>query len=153
VAVQPWPGPGWDPLGDLLLIKEEMSRLFETLQSQGAGGAQSAEGAWTPPVDVCETKTDLRIQVELPGISVRQIRIEVAEGVLTIRAERPPDPSFRREQIQQIECRHGVFIRRLTLPPLVDPDGIRATCRDGVLEVRLPKRAESQPRQVSIEAA
>ena len=153
MAVHPWPGPGWDPLGDLAVIRQEMTRLFEHILSQGAGHGQPAEGAWSPPVDVCETNNDLRVQVEMPGIQERQIRIEFFEGVLTIRAERPPDPALRRDQVQQVECRYGSFMRRLTLPFPIDPDRIRATYRDGVLDIRLPKRVESQPRHVPIDAA
>jgi HSP20 family protein len=153
VAVHPWPGPGWDPLGDLPVIRQEMTRLFEHILSYGAGHGQPAEGAWSPPVDVCETNHDLRVQVEMPGIQERQIRIEFFDGVLTIRAERPPDPALRRDQVQQVECRYGLFLRRLTLPSPIDPDRIRATYRDGVLDIRLPKRVESQARHVPIDAA
>jgi len=54
-------------------------------------------------VDVCETNNDLHVQVEMPGVQERQLRIEFFEGVLTIRAERPPDPALRRDQVQPVE--------------------------------------------------
>ena len=152
MGVQPWPGPGWDPLGDLAIISQEMNRLFEHVLTQGPGHTQGGGGAWVPSLDVSETAEAVRVQVELPGVAERQIRIEFDGGVLTIRAERPPDPGLRPEQFQQVECRYGSFLRRLTLPSPVDRSGIRATCRDGVLEIRLPKPRESQRRYVPIEA-
>lgn len=153
MAVHPWPGPGWDPLGDLALIKDEMTRLFEQVLGPGARRGQPADGAWSPPVDAWETKNELRVQAELPGVQERQIRLDFVDGVLTIRAERPPDPTLQRDQVRQVECRYGSFVRRLTLPAAVDPDRIRATYRDGVLDIRLPKRGESQQRQVPIDPA
>jgi HSP20 family protein len=139
-------------MGDLALIKQEMTRLFEQLLGHGAHQPRSADGAWLPPADVSETKGDLRVQVELPGVQLRHIRIDLFEGVLTIRAERPPDPALKRDQAQQVECRYGSFVRRLTLPSPIDPDRIRATYRDGVLDVRLPKPVGSQARRVAIDA-
>jgi len=153
VAVHPWPGPGWDPLGDLALIKDEMTRLFEHVLGHGARPGQAADRAWSPPVDAWETKSELRVQVELPGTQARQIRLDFVEGVLTIRAERPPDPALQRDQVRQVECRYGSFVRRLTLPAAIDPGRIRATYRDGVLDIRLPKRTELQPRDVPIDPA
>jgi HSP20 family protein len=153
MAVHPWPGPGWDPLGDLALIKDEMTRLFEHVLGHGAPPGHAADRAWSPAVDAWETKSELRVQVELPGTQARQIRLDFVEGVLTIRAERPPDPALQRDQVRQVECRYGSFVRRLTLPAAIDPGRIRATYRDGVLDIRLPKRTELQPRDVPIDPA
>jgi len=153
MPVHPWPGPGWDPMGDLAVIEQEMTRLFEQLLGHGAHQPHAADGAWSPPADVSETKGDLRVQVELPGVQPRHIRIDLFEGVLTIRAERPPDPALKRDLAQQVECRYGSFVRRLTLPFPIDPDRIRATYKDGVLDVRVPKPVGSQARRVAIEPA
>ncbi len=147
----PWPGPGWDPVGDLAIIKQEMNRLFETFLGPGAALGRPAEGAWTPSVDICETRDGLRVLVELPGISLSQVKLEIAGGVLTIRGERQPEPGFRQDQLQRMECHYGPFLRRLTLPPGVDADHVRASYRDGVLEIRLPKRREAGVRTIAIE--
>jgi HSP20 family protein len=140
-------------MGDLALIKQEMTRLLEQLLGHGAHQAQPADGTWSPPADVSETKDELRVQVELPGVEPRHIRIDLFEGVLTIRAERPPVSALKRDQAQQVECRYGSFVRRLALPSPIDADRIRATYRDGVLDVRLPKPGGSQARRVAIDAA
>jgi HSP20 family protein len=140
-------------MGDLALIKEEMTRLFEQMLGHGARHGQPVDGTWSPPVDEWETKGELRVQVELPGVPGRQIRIDVAEGVLTIRADRPPDPALQRDQVLQVECRYGSFARRLNLPAAIDADRIRAAYRNGVLDIRLPKRVESEPRRVRVDAA
>lgn len=146
-------GPGWDPSGDLAAIQQEMNRLFESFLGPGSGGVQSVERAWAPPMDVCETQTDLCILVELPGVPQNRIQIEIVEGVLTIRGERHPDPAFRQDQLIRLERRYGPFSRSLNLPSAVDTESVRAAYRNGVLEVRLPKRPEATPRIISVETA
>jgi HSP20 family protein len=151
MGAQPWLGPGWDPFGDLAEIQQELNRLFDTFFGQRPGRPQTEEGAWAPPMDVCETRDHLRVLIELPGVPQDQIQVEILEGVLTIRGERRPDPAFRNDQLQRMERRYGAFCRRLDLPPVVDPEGIRATYRDGVLEIRLPKLAGAAPRAIAVE--
>jgi HSP20 family protein len=129
-----------------------MNRLFESFLGQASGRIQPVERTWAPPMDVCETNTDLRVLVELPGVPQDQIQIEIVEGVLTIRGERHPDPAFRQDQLMRLERRYGPFSRSLNLPSVVDSEGVRALYRDGVLEIRLPKRAEATPRIISVEA-
>ena len=153
MVTQPWLGPGWDPSGDLTAIQQEMNRLFESLLGQGPGRVQPAERTWAPPMDVCETKAEVRVLVELAGIPLARIQIEIVEGVLTIRGERHPDPAFRQDQLLRLERRYGPFHRSLNVPSIVDPEGVRASYRDGVLEIRLPKRPEATPRVISVEAA
>lgn len=153
MGMVPWLGPSWDPSGDLAAIQQEMNRLFETLLGQGLGGLYPAEGAWAPAMDVCETKTELRVLVELPGIPLAKIHLTIEEGVLTIRGERHPDPTFRQDQLIRLERRYGPFYRSLHLPCMVNPEEVRASYRDGVLEIRLPRRTEATPRVISVEAA
>ncbi len=151
VAGQSWLGPGWDPSGDLAAIQQEMNRLFETFLGQGPERAQAMERTWAPPMDVCETSADLRVLLELPGIPQSQIQIQIAEGILTIRGERHPDPAFRQDQLIRMERRYGPFCRSQNLPSIVDAEGVRANYRDGVLEIRLQKRPEATPRIISVE--
>jgi HSP20 family protein len=152
MGVQPWPGPGWDPLGDLAIIKQEMNRLFESFMGLGPGHVQPVETAWAPPIDVCETREEIRVLVELPGVSQSHISLEIADGVLTIKGERHLDPAFRQDHLRQMECHYGAFARRLSLPLGIDRDHVRACYLNGVLEVRLSKRAEPSATSITVEA-
>jgi HSP20 family protein len=144
-------GPAWDPSGDLLALQQEMNRLLETLLGLGPGRGQLAEAVWAPPMDVCESPAALRVLVELPGLTQEQIGIEVTEGMLRIRGERPPDLRFTQEHLIRLERRSGPFSRTLTLPAGVDAEHVRASYRDGVLEIRLPKRSEAVRRVIAVE--
>ncbi len=151
MARHPWPGPAWDPSGDLVVLQQEMNRLFEALLGLVPGAGQAAEVAWAPPMDVCDGPTALRVLVELPGLSQEQIGIEVSKGVLRIRGERPPDPRLAQEQLVRLERRCGAFARSLPLPAGVDAEAVRASYRDGVLEISIPKRLEAAPRIIAVE--
>ena len=151
MATHPWLGPAWDPSGDLVALQQEMNRLFETLLGLGPGGSQAAGVAWAPPMDVCDGPTALRVLVEIPGLTQEQIGIEVTKGTLRIRGERPSDPRLAQEQLVRLERRCGTFARNLPLPAGVDAERIRATYRDGVLEIWIPKRLEATPRIIAVE--
>lgn len=92
------------------------------------------------------------IRVELPGVSQAEITLEITDGVLTVKGERHRDPAFRQDRLLCLECHHGPFLRRLSLPSMVDPDRVRATYRNGVLEIRLPKQMERKAQIISVEA-
>jgi len=151
VTTHPWLGPAWDPSGDVVALQQEMNRLFEALLGLVPGSGQAAGVAWAPPMDVCDGPTALRVLVELPGLTQEQIGIEVTKGTLRIRGERPPDPHLAQDQLVRLERRCGAFARSLPLPASVDPDRIRATYRDGVLEIWIPKRLEATPHIIAVE--
>lgn len=100
--MQPWLGPGWDPSGDLAAIQQEMNQLFESLLGQGSGAIQPVERAWAPPMDVRETKADLRVLVELPEVPQSQIQIEIVEGVLEIRLPKRAEATSRIVRVEAL---------------------------------------------------
>jgi HSP20 family protein len=126
----------WDPLRDLLAIQHRLERV-----SSGPQG-------WTPAVDLCETADAFIVTAELPGLAREQVRIEVHDGRLTIQGRR--DARVPCEQYHQVERGHGEFSRSFTLPPTVDPEGIAADLRNGVLTITVPKTPDRGPRRVDV---
>jgi HSP20 family protein len=102
-------------------------------------------------MDVSDTPTELRVRVELPGIPRDEIEVGIVGGGLVIRGERRPEPAAAQEHPLRLERSFGPFQRSLNLPPNVHPSGARALCRDGILEVRLPKRPGETGRIVRVE--
>jgi HSP20 family protein len=142
----------WDPVGSLVSLQERMNRLFEESVRSGNSIGGGAGGAWTPAVDIYETDRDIVISAELPGMDEGDVDVEVRETVLTIRGER----RFEREEKQEnnyhrVERSYGKFSRAFSLPKNVETDRITARFDKGVLEVRLPKSAESEARAIKIE--
>lgn len=117
----------WDPLQDLLALHERINRL-----------GVSDEAGWMPPVDLYETAERYVVTAEVAGLAREDIQLQLHEGKLTIRGERPPyDPSSVR--FERVERGHGRFSRTFVLPHPVDPTGITAEMDNGVLTVLVPK--------------
>ena len=110
---------------------------------------------WAPAIDVYETKDDLVITVELPGVKEKDVHLSVVGDVLSLRGQRIQEGEIREENYHRIEHRierwSGNFERHVQLPIPVQTDKVHATYRDGVLEVRLPKVEEVKPREIKIQ--
>ncbi|MCL6566136.1 MAG: Hsp20/alpha crystallin family protein [Acidobacteriia bacterium] len=142
----------WDPFRNLLTLQEQMNRLFEDTFSR-ARADESSLAAWVPPVDIYETESELVLKADLPGIQEKDLDIRVENNMLTIRGERKFDQTVKEDNYLRVERAYGTFSRSFSLPNTVNPDAIRAEYRNGVLEVRMPKREESKPKQIRVTVA
>jgi len=112
---------------------------------------QMTSGAWAPPVDIVEEKEKLLVKIEVPGVEEKDLRVNFEDGLLTVSGER----QFERKEEQsyhRIERSYGSFTRTFSLPRSVDVNAIKASYRSGVLEIEIPKKEESKPRQIAINA-
>ena len=148
---------GFDPVRDLMTLQDRMNRLFEDAAERRAhrrDDADEAEGEmeradWSPAADVYETGDAFVIAVDLPGIERGSLDVSIDENRLTVRGERAADEGQRRGRGNRPS---GRFVSRFgPLPPTVDQKRIAAEYKDGVLRLRLPKRAERQAGKVKIE--
>jgi len=136
----------WEPFRDLARIQDEMSRLFgeERLLRQGESVG------WTPACDIYEDEDGVTLRFELAGVDPKSVDIQFENGVLTIRGERKLESADKRENYHRVELAYGTFTRSFSLPATVDPEKIHAESKDGVLSVRLPKKAEAKPRSIQV---
>ena len=145
----------WDPLRDLLVLQGRMNRLFEDAARQPPQAEAEEEAAeveradWQPAADVYEQENSLVIALDLPGIRREALDISVDEGRLTIQGERQAES----DQLRRAERPAGRFRRSFVLPPEVEQGKISADYKEGVLRVRLPRRAEPQARRVEIKVS
>lgn len=109
-------------------------------------------GRWLPPVDVREERDGFVIRADLPGIDPQDIEVQMDRGILSIRGERKVDTLGEDAHYSRVERRNGGFHRRFSLPDSADADGIVATGRHGVLEIRIPKKPETKPRRIQVGA-
>ena len=139
------------PWRDLEEVSNRLSRLFdESPLSTGTNG-----GNWIPSVNVEESKEELLLTAELPGMTDEDIAIEMENNVLTISGEKDEERTEGDEERRYHlwERRYGTFQRSFTLPRSVQADGIRAHFDKGVLRIHLPKAAEAKTRKIAIEKA
>jgi HSP20 family protein len=76
--------------------------------------------------------------------------LEVKDGVLTLTGERKPEQPADGVEYRSVERVSGKFVRSFSLPKTVNHDGIMATYKDGILEIRVPKAEEAKPRQITV---
>lgn len=132
----------WDPFRDLLSIQERVNRMFEdALGSDIRSGELTPAVTWSPVVDIYETETEFLVKAEVPEVRRPDIDIRVEGNTLTIKGERKLQRTMM-EGFHRIERAYGMFQRSFILPVSVDQDGIKATLKDGVLKVIIPKKVE-----------
>jgi HSP20 family protein len=136
----------WEPARELESMEiDRLNRMFSDFYGESFGSR-----AWVPAVDIYETDThEVVIKAELPDVKKEDIGVSVENNVLTLTGERKPEQS-KREQFQRVERRFGSFSRSFTLPTSVDAGQIAASYKDGVLTIRLPRREEAKPRQITV---
>lgn len=136
----------YNPLDDLRRME---ARFFEPFFRFPFVQEEMQSSAWNPPVDVHEEGEKIVLKVEAPGVDEKDLRVTYEDGMLTITGERQFE---RREErnYHRIERAYGTFTRSFSLPRSVDAGRIAANYRNGVLEIEIPKREESRPKQIEI---
>ena len=133
----------YEPFGMLRKFNDELNRRFEA-------GADATARTWSPAVDVKELDDHFVLVADIPGVEPKDIEITTEGGVLTIKGERKTETDETGEGYRRVERRHGSFTRSFTLPELVDADKIEAKGANGVLEVRIPKPEQAQPKRIQV---
>ena len=111
---------------------------------------QFAVAVWYPPVDIFESKDSYLIRAELPGMKKEDFNLELDEGTLTLSGERKAAEPAEGVAYHRAERLAGKFTRSFHLPQTVAQDGIKATYRDGILEVHVPKAEEAKPKKITV---
>ncbi len=140
----------WNPLQDLMVLQDRMNRLFEDAtqrRNQAESTGDEFERAdWTPAADIYETESDYLIAMDLPGIDRQALEIDVDDNRLAVRGTRPISESKQHRS----ERPRGKFLRTFSVPGSVDQAKIGADYKDGVLQIRLPKRGEQKSKRIDI---
>lgn len=140
----------WEPARELGAIQQEMNRLFGAAFDTSSAGNGGSGSHWIPPMDLVEEGEEFVLRADLPGVSEDDVNVELQDNVLSISGRRESEQEDRRQGYYRVERATGAFSRALTLPEGIDPDNIKASFDNGVLEVRVPKPEERKPRKVSI---
>jgi len=140
---------GLDPVSGLLALQRELDRVFD--KPYGIDLGPSGRGVF-PPVNVFADRDGYVVKLEVPGIDPENVNIEAEGRTLTVSGKRedtpPKEGSFHRR-----ERGTGQFSRSLQLPTDLDVTRAEASYKHGLLTVRIPKKEDAKPRQISIKAA
>jgi len=141
----------WDPFRDAAELQNRINRMFD--ESFGRSREPDDEvnlHAWRPTVDIYETANGIVLAVELPGVSKEHVAVEVKDDVLILEGQRLADPAVSEDSYIRRERRFGPFKRSFSLHQNVKPDQIKATFKDGILQIVIPRPTQEQPRQVTV---
>ena len=128
----------WDPVRDLLTMQERLESLFGR-----------ATPGWVPPVDLSESPDRYVLAVELPGLAREDLEIDLRDGTLTVRGQRPAETCCP-ERYHQLERGQGPFSRAFRFTQAVDPDGVSAELTDGILTIVVPKATGTESGRIDV---
>jgi len=139
----------WEPTREVDSLQSEVNRLFDSFFGAPARGSSARR--WVPAMDLVETDDHLVLKADLPGLDRDDVSIEIKDGVLNVSGERRSEHEDKNEGYYRVERSFGSFSRSLSLPDGIDAEQVKANFEDGVLEVHVPKPAETKPHRVLID--
>lgn len=137
----------WQPFDRLSTLRDEVNRLFDFSWPSRDTGLFSG---WSPVLDLHDDKDRLVVQVELPGMKKEEIDIALHDGVLTVSGERKMERERKEGETFRSERYFGKFQRSVTLPTAVDAGKVKASYKDGILTIGLPKAEEAKPKHIAV---
>jgi HSP20 family protein len=141
------------PTGDLFAsLQREIDRVFESF-GRGWPSFRALNTDLAPRMDVAETDKDVEITAELPGLEEKDVQVNIADNVLTIKGEKKAEKEQKEKNYHTIERSYGSFYRAINLPTGINTDAIKATLANGVLKVVVPKPAAAQAKKIEVKSA
>jgi HSP20 family protein len=132
--------------------QSEMNRLFDSFfGGPTAIATEAGSRVWMPALDMYETKDEIILNFELPGVREKEVSLSITGDLLTVKGERSFNQELKDDNYTHVERLFGRFERTVQLPMPVQADRVKATYRDGVLEVKLPKAEEAKPQEIKID--
>ena len=144
----------WDPFRGLVRAQRDVERMFDDFFGRPLRRLEVEEGVRLPAVDVSETDEEVVVKAELPGLTRDNLEVEVMPETLSLSGTMSQESEEKEGTYHRRERVWGRFERVIPLPAEVVSDQAKATLKDGLLEVRLPKTATAKtatPRKINIE--
>lgn len=141
----------WDPFRDLMEIQRNLDDLFRRTWAAWEPVAASARPEWVPALDVVQKEDELVVRAELPGVDPEHLEVTIEDNTLTIKGERREELQVEKGNWLRRELKYGSFARSLALPTEVDTEKMKATYRNGVLEISVPYQPKGKPRRITID--
>jgi HSP20 family protein len=147
----------WRPFMDLTRWERDMDRIMEDFFGRRMRpwwperwSRREVMELEAPAVDLFEDKNDIVVKVELPGMEKENVEVKLTDHMLTIKGEKKKEEEIKEENYYRSERSYGSFIRTLELPADVHADKVKASFKNGILEVRLPKTEEAKSKEIKV---
>jgi HSP20 family protein len=148
----------WRPFSELARMERDMERMFEDFWTRpwfGLGWprrfrALEEVAPRAPAIEIYEEKDDVVVKAELPGMKREDLELNISDNLLTIKGEKKKEEEVKEKGYYYSERSYGSFTRTVEIPKDVQTDKVRASFKDGVLEIRIPKTEEAKRKEVKI---
>ena len=143
----------WNPSRDLERFRHEVDDLLEKfgLERRAFGKDWESFTMLRPAVESYVEGDKFVVKMELPGIDPKEVEIKVTGGILTVKGSREQKDETKKNDFYRREIRYGTFERSMSLPEGIKAEDIKATYRDGILELTAPMPKEAAPKEVKIQ--
>jgi HSP20 family protein len=122
-------------------LSDDLERMFDEVGFRRPLALLTPEKPafeWTPAIEMFEKEGKLFVRAELPGLTKKDVKVDVADDLLTIQGERKEEKELKEKGYLRTERFYGTFYRQIALPEGAKPDAAKATFKEGVLEIELP---------------
>ena len=143
----------WDPFGNMLSLPDEVRDLFRDFyRDDGARwtGKNRDGASWMPAVDIDETDQAYVVKADLPGVDQKDVKVSIENQVLRLSGERRTESTDSKHGRHRVERSWGSFERSFMLPQSIDADHVKATYKDGVLSISLPKKETARQKLIEV---
>lgn len=142
----------WDPFSNLTTLQDRINRLFDDAFPQRTNPDEDvADCNWRPQVDIYKNQGGVTLEVDLPGVAKEDVSVEIKENILTIKGHRNIETGVEDDQYYRRERCGGEFQRAFAMRSLLPPESIKATFKNGVLKIDLPRPELDRLRPVTVD--
>ena len=140
----------WKPVDELTTMRQDLDSLWDRFFPEKPFTEGYLTHEWLPSIDLTETKDNLLVKAELPGLEAKDVEVSLTDDILTIKGEKKEEKEEKNEHHFFVERYTGTFERRIKLPTLVKTNAIDAKFDRGVLTISLPKSEEGKKKAIKI---
>jgi HSP20 family protein len=141
----------WDPFTELEDVSNHLNRIFRRLPVPAEADREVLDMAdWMPTVDITETDTEYLITGEIPGVNKEDVKLTIANGMITMRGERKQEKEEKDLKSHRIERCYGSFFRSFRMPDDVDETTVKAEFKNGLLNVIMPKSGKNKAKSIDV---
>jgi len=140
-------------LQDIIKMRENISSLFDNFignRYQGSDSPEESGSSWLPDVDIKETKNEFVLYMSLPGVKKEDVATEIKDDMLTVYGKREVKENNEETWFRK-EIPSGQFHRAFRISARIKPEAVKASFKDGILEINIPKADEAKPNKIMIE--
>jgi len=105
-----------------------------------------------PAINISENEKEIKVKAELPGLEPKDVELTIQNNTLILKGEKKLEEEEKKDNFHRIECSYGSFYRSIPLPTEIDESKVSAKFKNGILEIRLPKKEEARGKKIPIES-